>query len=174
VTITGTWLTNATAVYFVDSVAGTSTLATIVPGSNTGTQLVVISPKGVAGDTVGIKVVTVSGSDANWTVTAGDQFTYVAAPTVSSVAVNGGPATGAAGGGTTVTIQGTNLTNAVAVYFDAGDDRPGQRHRHPAPGRQSAGRSRHGGRDRSYGRRRLGHLGRGRVYLHRGAHGDGH
>jgi hypothetical protein len=122
VTITGTWLANATAVYFVDSVAGTSTLATIVPGSDTGTQLTVISPKGVAGHTVGIEVVTVSGSGAGWTVTAGDQFTYVAAPTVSSVTVTGsnppssvGPATG----GTTVTIQGTNLINAVAVYFGA-------------------------------------------------------
>ena len=119
VTITGTWLANATAVYFVDTTTGTEvdTLATIVPGSNTGTQLTVISPKGVAGDTVGIKVVTVSGSDSNWKATAGDQFTYVAAPTVSSVTVDSGPATGPAGGGTTVTIQGTNLTSATAVYF---------------------------------------------------------
>ena len=67
-----------------------------------------------------------------------DQFTYVAAPTVTAVSPNAGPTAG----GTTVTITGTNFTGATAVDFgtDAGHqlhrrlatpqitaDRPGRR-----------------------------------------------
>ena len=44
-----------------------------------------------------------------------DDFTYVAAPTVSSVSPVLGPLTG----NTTVTITGTNFTGASAVSFDA-------------------------------------------------------
>ena len=110
VTIAGTGLANATAVWFVDKTLGAKASATIVPGSNTSTQLVVTSPAGVANDTDDVEVVTAGGQSASATA---DQFIYVAAPTVTSVS----PATGPAGGGTTVTITGTGLANATAVYF---------------------------------------------------------
>ena len=42
-----------------------------------------------------------------------DQFTYVAAPTVTGVS----PTTGPAAGGTLVTITGTGFTGATAVDF---------------------------------------------------------
>jgi hypothetical protein len=45
----------------------------------------------------------------------GDQFTYVAPPTVTGVSPNHGLVTG----GTTVTITGTNLSKATAVKFGA-------------------------------------------------------
>ena len=44
---------------------------------------------------------------------AADQFTYVAAPTVTSLSPTSGPATG----GTAVTITGTGFTGATAVTF---------------------------------------------------------
>ena len=101
VTITGTGLANALQVKFG------GVLATIV--SDSGSQLVVTAPAGVAG-TVDVTVVTAGGTSA---ITAADQFTYVAAPAVATI----GPAAGPITGGTTVTITGTNLANATAVYF---------------------------------------------------------
>ena len=101
VTITGTNLANAWSVHF-----GT-TLAAIL--SNTGTQLVVTCPAGIAG-TVDVAVTTAGGTSA---AVVADQFTYIAAPTVTGVS----PAAGPASGGTTVTITGANLANATAVKF---------------------------------------------------------
>ena len=72
-----------------------------------------------------------------------DQFTYVAAPTVTGVS----PTAGSAAGGTTVTITGTNLANATAVKFgsDRGNDR--QRHGHADRGHQPGRAAGDGGRD---------------------------
>ncbi|MBP0644734.1 IPT/TIG domain-containing protein, partial [Mycobacterium tuberculosis] len=60
--------------------------------------------------TVDVTVTTVGGTSATG---AADQYTYVAAPTVSSV----NPTSGPGSGGTTVTITGTNFTGASAVAF---------------------------------------------------------
>ncbi len=101
VMITGTGLANVMAVKFG------SVTATIV--SDSATQLVVTSPAGSAG-VVDVTVMTLGGMSA---VSAADQFTYAQGPTVTYVSPSTGPATG----GTMVTITGTNLANAWAVYF---------------------------------------------------------
>ena len=81
--------------------------------NDTATQVVAISPKGTAG-TVDVTVTTANGTSA---VLAADQFTYVAAPTVTQIS----PASGSAAGGTQVTITGTGLgtANTATVKFGA-------------------------------------------------------
>jgi hypothetical protein len=103
VTITGTNLSNATAVMF-GSTAGTIS-------SSTATQIVVSSPAGTAG-TVDVRVVTAGGTSAT---SSADRFTYQKppAPTVTGISLT----KGSTAGGTTVTITGTNLTNATSVMF---------------------------------------------------------
>ena len=103
VTITGTNLTSATAVRF-----GTAT-ATI--NADTATSITATAPAGTAG-TVDVTVTTAGGTSAT---SAADHYTYVAAPTVTSVSPTAGPTTG----GTSVTITGTAFTNATAVKFGA-------------------------------------------------------
>jgi hypothetical protein len=73
-----------------------------------GTTLTVTAPPGVAG-TVDV-IVTTSGGPSP--TTTADQFTYTGA-TVAKISPSSGPS----GGGTTVTIHGTNLAGATAVYF---------------------------------------------------------
>ena len=105
VTITGTNLLKATAVHFG------SFAATIV--SDSATKIVVKSPSDLgytANLTVPVTVTTAGGVSAT---SAADQFTYIAAPTVTKLSVSAGPLTG----GTTETITGTNFTGATAVYF---------------------------------------------------------
>ena len=104
VAIMGTNFTGATAVKF-----GTATATFTV---NSATSITATSPAGSAG-TVDITVTTSAGISV--TATA-DQFTYQAqasSPTVTSVS----PTSGSTGGGTSVTITGTNLTGATAVKF---------------------------------------------------------
>ncbi|WP_182449822.1 IPT/TIG domain-containing protein [Streptacidiphilus sp. P02-A3a] len=102
VTITGTGLAGATAVTF-----GAGHPATAV--SCTATTCTATTPAESAG-TVDVRVTTVGGTSAT---SSADRYTYVAAPTVTSVS----PATGTTAGGTTVTITGTNLTGATALTF---------------------------------------------------------
>ncbi|MFA7405774.1 MAG: IPT/TIG domain-containing protein, partial [Pelobacteraceae bacterium] len=102
VVITGTSLTGATAVKFGATDATGYTV-------NSATQITATSPAGSVG-TVDITVVTAGGTSATG---ASDQFTYVAAPTVTGISPSSGPATG----GTSVVITGTNLTAATAVKF---------------------------------------------------------
>jgi hypothetical protein len=100
-TIAGSDLGDAYAVYFG------STPATIL--SNTNSQLTVVSPAGSFGQ-VDISVLTKGGiSD----LSAADQVTYDVIPTLTGLTPNLGPSTG----GTTVTLTGTNLSNATAVLF---------------------------------------------------------
>ena len=101
VTITGTNLTGATAVNF-----GTNT-GTIK--TDTATSITATAPARSAG-TIDITVTTTGGTGATG---AADQYTYVAAPTVTNVS----PVAGPTGGGNTVTVTGTNLTGATAVTF---------------------------------------------------------
>jgi len=101
VVITGTGFSSATAVSFGATAATGFTV--ISP-----TQITATSPAGTG--TVDVRVTTVGGTSA---VSANDQFTYIPAPTVTSISPTSGPA----GGGTTVVITGTNLSGATAVSF---------------------------------------------------------
>ena len=102
VTVTGTNLADATAVKFGAAAA--------IIVSDTPTQIVVESPAGSG--TAYVTVTTDSGVSA---ISSADKFTYVAppAPTVASISAS----SGAAAGGTQVTITGTNLAGATAVRF---------------------------------------------------------
>ena len=103
VTITGTNFTGATAVKFGATAATTFTV-------NSAT----LDHRDVAG---GQRHGRRDGHDAGGTsaTAAADQFTYVAAPTVTDRRPTSGPAAG----GTSVTITGTNFTGATAVKFGA-------------------------------------------------------
>ncbi|GAT62568.1 beta strand repeat-containing protein [Paludibacter jiangxiensis] len=102
VTITGTNLSGTTAVKFGSTNATGFTV-------NSATQITATSPANSAG-TVDITVTTIGGTSAT---SSSDQFTYVAAPTVTSLSPTSGPTTG----GTSVSITGTNFTGATAVKF---------------------------------------------------------
>jgi IPT/TIG domain len=103
VTITGTKLANTTAVKF-----GHTDGTNLKPIS--ATRLQVTAPPGSG--TVPVTVVTTQGTSA---ASAAAHFTYTAAaaPAVSGLSPNSGPAAG----GTIVTITGTRLANATAVKF---------------------------------------------------------
>jgi uncharacterized protein with beta-barrel porin domain len=76
---------------------------------NSNTQITATAPANAAG-TYDITVTTPGGTSAT---SASDQYTYIAAPTVTAVAPTAGPTSG----GSTVVITGTNLSNATAVFF---------------------------------------------------------
>lgn len=101
VSITGTGFTVTSSVVF-----GT-TPAEAVTFLGT-TQLIAISPPGT-----GTVPVTVANSTGTSVATAADQFTYVGAPTISSI----NPTSGTQG--TQVTITGQDLANPLAVFFGA-------------------------------------------------------
>jgi hypothetical protein len=102
VTVTGTNLKGATAVYFGGTKAAIQ--------SATATTLVVTAPVGAAG-VVDVTVVTPAGKSH---VSSADQFTFtVPPPAVSGV----GPNSGSTAGGFSVAVSGTNFTGATAVYF---------------------------------------------------------
>jgi hypothetical protein len=103
VTITGTNLSGALGVDF----GGTA--ATNLSG-NTATSITVNAPAHAAG-TVDVHVTTAGGTSG--TNAPADQYTFVAAPTVTGVS----PSSGSNAGGTSVTITGTNLSNAINVSF---------------------------------------------------------
>ena len=102
VVIIGTNLFGATSVTF-GGVGATSYTV------NSATQITAVSPAEAAG-TVDIRVTTAGGTTA---ITSADQFTYVAQPSVTGLSPN----FGSAAGGYTVTVTGTNLSGASAVYF---------------------------------------------------------
>ena len=102
VTVTGTGFTGATAVDF-GITAGTD--VTVVNDNS----ITVVSPAGTG--TVDVTVTTPGGTSP--TNQPADQFTYDAAPVVSSIS----PAFGPAAGGKSVTVTGTGFTGATAVEF---------------------------------------------------------
>ncbi|RKP59156.1 autotransporter domain-containing protein [Pararobbsia silviterrae] len=104
VTITGSNFGDDSVVQF----GGTSAAATTV---NSSAQITATAPAGAAG-TVDI---TVTSGGITSATTAADQYTYVAAPSVSSLLETSGPASG----GTQVIIYGSNFVNATAVNFGA-------------------------------------------------------
>ncbi|MFF7158968.1 IPT/TIG domain-containing protein [Streptomyces sp. NPDC008139] len=99
VTINGTGLSTASGVAF----GANSAVPTVVSDG----QITVAAPAGAAG-AVGVSVTTAGGTNN------GLSYTYVAAPTVTTVT----PAAGPASGGTTVTVAGTGLTSTNEVTFD--------------------------------------------------------
>jgi hypothetical protein len=99
VVLTGTNLTGATAVNFGATPATSFTV-------DSATQITAVAPAGTAG-TVQITVTTVGGTSN------GVAYTYIAVPTLTTVAPNVGSVTG----GTTVVLTGTDLTGATAVSF---------------------------------------------------------
>ncbi len=104
VTVSGTGFTGASAVDFGTSNPGTSI------SSVTATSLTVIAPSGTG--TVDVTVTTPNGTSA---INApSDQYTYNAAPTVTSVTPNNGPA----GGTNTVTVGGSGfVSGSTSVVF---------------------------------------------------------
>jgi len=100
VTITGTNFATGATVTF----GGTAASNVVVTNS---TAITAITPAGSAGGaTVAVSVSGQSGSLTNG-------FTYIAAPTVTSVSPNNGPAAG----GTAVTITGTSFASGATVTF---------------------------------------------------------
>ncbi len=102
VTITGTGFTGATLVDFGTAAASGLTV------NAAGTQVTATSPAGTG--TVDVTVTTPGGVSA---ISTADEFTYLAAPTVTGVS----PAEGPTDGGTAVTITGTTFTDATKVDF---------------------------------------------------------
>ncbi|SNS42367.1 IPT/TIG domain-containing protein [Actinacidiphila glaucinigra] len=99
VTINGTGLYTATGVAFGADTA--------VPTVVSDGQITVLAPPGTAG-TVSVSVTTAGGTNN------GFSYTYVDAPTLTTVT----PAQGPASGGTSVTLIGTALSSTGAVTFD--------------------------------------------------------
>ncbi len=99
ITINGTGFSSATSVSF----GANSAVPTVVSDS----RLTVTAPAGAAGS-VGVSVTTAGGTNN------GLSYTYVAAPTVTTVV----PAEGPTSGGTAVTVSGTGLTSTNQVTFD--------------------------------------------------------
>ncbi|MGW9075825.1 IPT/TIG domain-containing protein, partial [Streptomyces kronopolitis] len=97
VTLSGSNLSGATSVKFGNDAA------TVL--SNTGSQIVVIAPAGVA-SSVGVTVTTAGGTSNALT------YTYVAAatPVLSTLSPTSGPTSG----GNTVTLTGSNLSGATS------------------------------------------------------------
>ena len=122
VAITGTGLSNAGGVYFGGNAAEfTEYSDTAYPlpaaeDANTVSTFFVISPAGSQLGEVDITAVSAGGTSAT---SPADEFTYVPDPAVTGLSVPSGlnPPSGAAEGGTTVTITGTNLSDAAAVNF---------------------------------------------------------
>ena len=109
VVITGTNFTGLSGAAAVKFGATNATSYTV----NSVTQISATSPAGTG--TVDITVTTAGGTSAT---SSADQFTYVAAPTVSGIS----PTNGSTAGGTSVVITGTNFTGlsgAAAVKFGA-------------------------------------------------------
>ncbi|WP_128142373.1 IPT/TIG domain-containing protein [Janthinobacterium lividum] len=103
VTITGTGFGGTTAVTFGATAATGFTV-------NSATQITATAPAGTG--TVDVRVTTAGGTSAT---SAADQYTYVAAPVVSSISPTSGPTTG----GGTVIITGSNFSGATTVTFGA-------------------------------------------------------
>jgi hypothetical protein len=89
--------------------------ATVMFGGTAATNVTVVSSTSISAVTppgsAGLVGVTVTANGQNGTLDNG--FTYVAAPTVSSVS----PIVGSTGGGTAVTITGTNFVAPATVTF---------------------------------------------------------
>ena len=101
VTVSGTGFASGATVDF-------GTVAATAVDVLSSTSLTATSPAGT--EAVDVKVTTGGGTSS---ASAADQFTYLAAPTVSSVSPASGPVTG----GTSVTVSGTGFASGATVDF---------------------------------------------------------
>ncbi|GGV96727.1 hypothetical protein GCM10015535_66690 [Streptomyces gelaticus] len=101
ITISGTGLSTATGVSFGAN--------TVTPTVLSDSQISAVVPAGAAAGPVGVSVTTAGGTNN------GLSYTYIDAPTVTTVTPTSGPTSG----GTAVTITGTNLTSTSQVTFDS-------------------------------------------------------
>ncbi|MGO9557484.1 MAG: beta strand repeat-containing protein [Acidimicrobiales bacterium] len=106
VTVTGLNFTGATAVQFGTQFAPTFSI------SNTGTEIVAVSPIPVAAGSVNV---TVTGPEGTSQAVAGDVYTYTSAPPLDVKTIT--PSSGPVAGGTSVTLTGTGLAGTVSVRF---------------------------------------------------------
>ena len=104
ITVSGSNFTGATGVSFGTTAADFFTVLS-------DTALLVATPAGTAG-TVDITVTTYAGTSSTGSA---DHYTYnsVTAPSITSLS----PSTGGSGGGTTVTISGSDFTGTDGVFF---------------------------------------------------------
>ena len=114
--------------------------------------------------------VTVVGPGGTSATSSADQFTYLAAPTVTGISPTSGPEAG----GTSVTITGTGFTGATAVNFGGTAGNQSQCCLGHADHRNVALGQRPGGCDGCWSRRHLRYQFRRSVHLPGGADRDGH
>ncbi len=113
VTVTGTAFDNATDVF----VAGNDIPSSAFTVNSAGTQITVPSwPSHAAGGPFDVTVETPAPGGTS-TPSSGDQYTYVPAPTVSSVVPDAGPI----GGGNTIVVTGTAFAGATDVQVGSND-----------------------------------------------------
>jgi hypothetical protein len=105
VAVLGSGFTGASAVSFGTAAAVSFTV--VSDGA-----LYATAPAGTAG-TVDITVTTPTGTSST---SSADHFTYTAVPVPSMTGVS--PGSGSTGGGTVVTLTGSNFTNANGVFFN--------------------------------------------------------
>ena len=102
VAITGTHCDGVTSVMFGSTAATSFTI-------ESDTSIFAVVPAGSAG-TVDV---TLTDSDGTSTTSSADDYTFTAAPTITSLSSSSDTASG----GTPITITGTNLTGTYVVYF---------------------------------------------------------
>ena len=113
VTVTGTAFDNATDVF----IAGNDIPSSAFTVNGAGTQISVAHwPAHAAGGPFDVTVETPAPGGTS-TPSSGDQYTYVPAPTVSSVAPDAGPT----GGGNTIIVTGTAFTGTTDVLVGSND-----------------------------------------------------
>ena len=92
--------------------------ATVSFGGTAATSVVVVNPTTITANApahaVGVVDVRVTTNGGQSPITAADQFTYQALPTMTSLT----PSAGTPAGGNSVTITGTNFTGVTAVTWD--------------------------------------------------------
>ena len=103
VVITGTSLTGASAVTFGATSASSYNV-------DSATQITAVAPARAAGM---VEVIVTTSGGSSSTAGSGNDYTYVAAPTVVGLAPSSGPISG----GTSVVITGTDLSGATGVQF---------------------------------------------------------
>ena len=103
ITVNGTALSGATAVYF-----GTTKVTSTISVNSGGTQLTVKSPAGPSGSSVDVRVATPGGTSP---VVVGDLFTY--GPTITSISRT----SGTSAGGTKITVSGSGFSTVTSVNF---------------------------------------------------------
>ncbi len=101
--ITGTSLTGASAVTFGATSASSYNV-------DSATQITAVAPARAAGM---VEVIVTTSGGSSSTAGSGNDYTYVAAPTVVGLAPSSGPISG----GTSVVITGTDLSGATGVQF---------------------------------------------------------